>query len=130
VAVASDRLRRSPIFDEVSDEDLATIAEWFDEEGVRAGHHVTSEGASGYAFFVIDRGEARVLHGDREVRRLGPGDEFGEAAIIGDGRRTASVVAETDLVLLALFGTRFRELQRSYPDLSAKIESLMRERSD
>jgi CRP-like cAMP-binding protein len=53
-------------------------------------------------------GEARVMRGDEEFRRLGPGDFFGEAAILGDGRRTADVVAETDLELLAMFGTRFR----------------------
>ena len=100
------------------------------EEEARAGHAVTYEGASGYAFFVIEQGEARVMHGDEELRRLGPGDFFGEAAILGDGRRTADVVAETDLELLAMFGTRFRVLQMEMPELAAMIEATMRERLD
>jgi CRP-like cAMP-binding protein len=61
---------------------------------------------------------------------LGPGDFFGEAAILGDGRRTADVVAENDLELLTMFGTRFRVLQMEMPELAAMIEATMRERLD
>ena len=85
---------------------------------------------SGNAFFVIEHGETRVMHGHEELRRLGPGDFFGEVAILGDGRRTADVVAETDLELLAMFGTHFRVLQMEMPELAAMIEATMRERLD
>jgi CRP-like cAMP-binding protein len=57
------------------------------------------------------------MHGEEELRRLGAGRFYGEAAILGDGRRTADVVAETDLELLAMFGTRFRVLQMEMPEL-------------
>jgi CRP-like cAMP-binding protein len=95
------RLSKIPLFDDLPEDQLASLASWLDEEGTKAGHGVTHEGTSGYAFFVIEEGQARVLHGDEELRRLGRGDFFGEAAILGDGRRTADVVAETDLELLA-----------------------------
>ena len=69
------------------------------------------------------------MHGDEELRRLGPGDFFGEAAILGDGRRTADW-SRIDLELLAMFGTRFRVLQMEMPELAAMIEATMRERLD
>jgi CRP-like cAMP-binding protein len=122
------RLSKIPLFDDLPEDQLASLASWLDEEGTKAGHGVTHEGTSGYAFFVIEEGQARVLHGDEELRRLGRGDFFGEAAILGDGRRTADVVAETDLELLAMFGTRFRALQMEMPELAAMIEATMHER--
>ena len=130
MAVDVARLSEVPLFDDLSEDQRSSLASWLDEEETRAGHAVTYEGASGYAFFVIEQGEARVMHGDEELRRLGPGDFFGEAAILGDGRRTADVVAETDLELLAMFGTRFRVLQMEMPELAAMIEATMRERLD
>ena len=89
MAVEVARLSKVPLFDDLSEDQRSSLASWLDEEEARAGHAVTYEGASGYAFFVIEHGEARVMHGDEELRRLRPGDFFGEAAILGDGRRTA-----------------------------------------
>jgi CRP-like cAMP-binding protein len=117
-----DRLRKVSVFADLSEDDLAWVAERMDERSIHAGGRVTEEGMPGYTFFAIEDGEAQVLHGDREIRRLSPGDVFGEGAIIGDGRRTADVVAATDLDLLAMPGTRFRELQMEMPELAASIE--------
>jgi CRP/FNR family transcriptional regulator, cyclic AMP receptor protein len=128
LAVDVARLSKIPLFDDLPEDQLASLALWLDEEATKAGRGVTHEGTSGYAFFVIEEGEARVMRGDEELRRLGPGDFFGEAAILGDGRRTADVVAETDLELLAMFGTRFRALQMEMPELAAMIEATMHER--
>jgi CRP-like cAMP-binding protein len=60
---------------------------------------------------------------------LGPGDVFGEMAFFGDGRRSAGVVADTDVRVLVMFGARFREMQLSMPDVAARLEDLVRERS-
>ena len=128
--IGSDRLRKVSLFSDLSDEQLAWLGERMDERSIPAGGRATHEGTAGYAFFAIEEGEARVLHGDTEIRRLSAGDTFGEAAIIGDGRRTADVVATTDLEVLAMFGTRFRELQMELPELAASIEAAMRSHHD
>jgi CRP-like cAMP-binding protein len=117
------RLRAIAAFADLSDDELAWLGERMDERSIRSGANLAEEGMPGYTFFAIEDGEARVLHGDREIRRLLPGDTFGESAIIGNGRRTADVVAATDLEVLAMPGTRFRELQTRLPELARSIEA-------
>jgi len=69
---------------------------------------------------------AAVTIDGSEVRTLQPGDFFGELAILGDGRRTATVTTESPVRVLVLFGTEFRQLQQEYPELVAQIESRLR----
>ena len=80
-------------------------------------------------FFVLEGGTAVVTHGGEAVAQLGPGDVFGEMAFFGDGHRTADVVAETQVRVLIMFGTRFRELQIELPDVAAELEQLVRHRA-
>jgi len=130
MAVDVERVRAIPLFADLGQEELTWLGDRVSERFVPEGASVTYEGVAGYAFFMIEDGEARVVHGDHEVRRLLPGETFGEAAILGDGHRTADVVAATDLDLLALFGTQFRELQMELPDLAEKIQRTMELRRD
>jgi CRP-like cAMP-binding protein len=124
-----DRLSRIPLFEGLSQDDLARLASWFDVEDFEAGRSLAREGTSGYSFFVLHEGTVRVEQEGRTLRTLSPGDVFGEMAFFGDGRRTANVVSETDVRVLWLFGTRFREIQLSMPELGARLEALARERS-
>lgn len=86
------------------------------EEIGEPGRRLTPEGASGYTFYVIAEGTADVLHRDALVTQLGPGDFFGEMAILGDGRRIADVVATAPMTLYAMFGTSFREMEAELPE--------------
>jgi CRP-like cAMP-binding protein len=61
---------------------------------------------------------------------LGPGDFFGEMALLGAGRRTATVTTNTATRVLVLFGDDFRRLQASHPDIAARIEAAMHARLD
>jgi CRP/FNR family cyclic AMP-dependent transcriptional regulator len=130
MGVDVERVRAIPLFAELGPDELDWLAERVSERSVPEGVSVTHEGAAGYAFFMIEEGEARVVHGDHEVRRLAPGDTFGEAAIIGDGHRTADVIAATNLELLAMFGTHFRELQVEMPEVAGRIEQAMEQHRD
>ena len=102
------------------------IAPWFEVQDVSAGMKLTGEGAAGYSFFILRSGSATVTINGIEVRTLGSGDFFGELAILGDGRRTATVTTVEPSRLLVLFGTEFRRLQQEYPELAAQIESALR----
>ncbi len=126
MATAAD-LAGIPLFDSLEPEDRATIAPWFDLQDVSAGFNLTGEGASGYEFFVLRDGTATVTVDGEEVRTLGSGDFFGELAILGGGRRTATVTTASPSQVLVLFGTEFRRLQQEYPETAERIESALRE---
>ena len=117
-----DRLRAVPLFAGLRDDQLERLAEMFEVEEIgEAGRRLTPEGASGYMFYVIADGTADVMHHDALVAQLGPGDFFGEMAILGDGRRVADVVATAPMTLYAMFGTSFREMEAELPEVAAQI---------
>jgi CRP-like cAMP-binding protein len=123
-----DRLRAIPLFRELSDEDLDKLAPWLTAEEVSDGRRLTPEGASGYQFYVIETGTAAVLRHQETIATLGPGDFFGEMAMMGDGQRIADVVATSPMTIFAMFGTSFRELEANLPDVAAEIRAKMQER--
>jgi CRP-like cAMP-binding protein len=111
------------------DKSACSSTSWFDVEEHAAGKRLAREGASDYAFFVVDQGEVRVEQKGRMLAKVGPADVYGEMAFFADGRRNADVSAETDVRVLAMFGTRFREMQLSMEDVAARLEDVVRERS-
>ena len=122
-----DDLSGIPLFDALEPEERTAIAPWFELQDISPGVRLTGEGASGYEFFVLRDGSATVTINGIEVRTLGPGDFFGELAILGDGRRTATVTTDSPAQVLVLFGTEFRRLQQEYPETAERIESALRE---
>jgi CRP-like cAMP-binding protein len=103
------------------------VAEWFDATSFSEGVKVAGEGAPGYSFSVIAEGTAAVGSGGDELARLGPGDFFGEVAILGDGRRSATVTTTSPARLFVMFGTEFRQLQEAQPVIAARLEVAMAE---
>jgi CRP/FNR family cyclic AMP-dependent transcriptional regulator len=93
-----DALHRVPLFADLDETELGRIASVFKERRFSDGETVIQQGSGAAAFFVIDSGEARVLVDGRERRTLGPGDHFGEMALIDAGTRTATVIASGPLV--------------------------------
>jgi CRP-like cAMP-binding protein len=127
VATADD-LAGLSLFDELDEEERNAIAHWFEVQETGPGVSLTGEGASGYSFYVLSDGTASVTIDGVEVNALGPGDFFGELAILGNGRRTATVTTTSRARLLVLFGTEFRQLQEEQPELARRIENGVRAR--
>jgi len=117
-----------PLFSSIGESELREIASWFDAKDVGEGARIIGEGASGYTFFVLAEGAAAVTAGGGEVGTLGAGDFFGEIAILGVGRRSATVTTTAPSRVLVMFGTEFRRLQQSHPEIASRIESTMGER--
>jgi CRP/FNR family transcriptional regulator, cyclic AMP receptor protein len=126
-SATADDLAGIPLFDTLEPAERRAIAPWFEVQDVSPGVRLTGEGATGYEFFVLRGGSATVTIDGSEVRTLGPGDFFGELAILGDGRRTATVTTASPSQVLVLFGTEFRRLQQEYPETAERIESALRE---
>ena len=110
MADPSEVLAGVPLFAGLSKRDLKQLAGSMRDRSFRPGAHVMSEGEGGVGFFVIVDGTAKVTVGDREVRTLGPGDHFGEIALLDEGMRMATITATTDLVCHGLTLWEFRPL--------------------
>src|SRR6476620_6546312 len=103
-------LKHVPMFARLSDKELKTLAATFTEKTFQSGQELTSEGQGAAGFFVIESGEADVAV-DGDLRRtLGPGDYFGEIALIDGGARTATVTAKGDGKCYGLTPWQFRPL--------------------
>jgi CRP-like cAMP-binding protein len=105
-----EQLRRSPLFAELGRKELGRLAQTMSERTFPAGTEVTTEGEVGVGFFLIARGEATVTVGGKAAWKLGPGDHFGEIALIVEAARTASVTAETELHCFGMSSWEFRKL--------------------
>ena len=122
---AVDLLKRVPIFEGLDNRELQRIAASMKPRTFRAGDTVTTEGQGGVGFFVIEDGEARVtIHGD-ERRRLGPGDYFGEVALLTDRPRTATITAESDLRCYGMTSWDFKPLVETHGSIAWKLLQAM-----
>jgi CRP-like cAMP-binding protein len=121
VALTPDRLKSVPLFSELSDKELKNLAGSMRERTFAEGDVVTQEGEQGVGFFVIDEGEAQVSVDGEARRTLGPGDHFGEIALLAKRPRTATIVATTELRCYGLTAWQFRPLVESDAGIAWKL---------
>jgi CRP/FNR family cyclic AMP-dependent transcriptional regulator len=120
-AEATDLLRRVPLFAGLERRDLERVANTMKPRRFSAGEDVAREGEGGVGFFVIEDGRARVSIGGQHVGDLGPGDYFGEIALIAETDRTATVTAETDMRCYGLARWEFRPIVEANPKVAWKL---------
>jgi len=121
----TDLLQRVPIFQGLEPRELERIAGSMKQRTFRAGDTVTAEGQGGVGFFVIESGEARVTIGGKDRRTLGPGDYFGEVALLTDSPRTATIKAETDLRCYGMTSWDFKPLVETHSSIAWKLLQTM-----
>ena len=101
------------------------------EVEVEAGAEVVTVDDYGTAVYFIEQGEADVLtDGGEATQALGPGDMFGEIALLLTGQRTATVVASTPMRLLSLSGQDFERIRAQVPELERSLRRLGLARAD
>jgi CRP/FNR family cyclic AMP-dependent transcriptional regulator len=113
-----DALRRVPLLAGLGDRERERLAKELHERTFRAGSTIVSEGATGAGFFVIADGNASVSVGDQERARLGPGDYFGEMALIDDAPRSATITADTDVRAFGMTPWEFKPFVLSHPEVA------------
>lgn len=124
-----DALAKSPLFAALSKQELGELAKATEDLEVEKGKTLTREGDLGREFFVIVDGNVSVTQEGNEIRRLGPGDFFGEIALIYDNaRRTATVTADTPLRFFVLTRQSFRSLLEHQPEIEEKVMAALEER--
>jgi CRP/FNR family cyclic AMP-dependent transcriptional regulator len=114
-------LARIPIFSECSRKELKAISKLVTPVDVKAGKVLTREGEPGREFMIIASGSATVRRGGRKIATLGPGDFFGELSVLAGVPRTATVTADTDMVVEALNRQEFSSLLDESPAMAKKI---------
>jgi CRP/FNR family cyclic AMP-dependent transcriptional regulator len=122
---AVELLKRVPIFEGLENRELERIAGSMKQRTFRAGDTVTTEGQGGVGFFVIEDGRARVTIAGDERRHLGPGDYFGEVALLTDRPRTATITAESDLRCYGMTSWDFKPLVESHGSIAWKLLQAM-----
>jgi CRP/FNR family transcriptional regulator, cyclic AMP receptor protein len=113
-----DVLRNVPLFADLDDEDLGRLANQMKERRYAEGGPMTSEGSGGAGFFVITEGNATVSVGGEVKSTLGPGDYFGEIALIDEGTRTASITAATDVTAYGMTSWEFKPFVEDHPQVA------------
>jgi len=116
-----ERLAAVRLFEGFSKTDLRHLLDVAKVVHHDAGHEIISEGARAASFQLIIDGEARVVRGGRTAARLGPGDFFGEMALIDGRRRTADVIAETAMTTLGIANWEFKALLRQRPSMALPL---------
>jgi CRP-like cAMP-binding protein len=117
-----------PLFAALPADVRSELAEAFDEVTVPAGERIASQGDFAYELFAVLEGTARIEQDGAAVATVGPGDVIGEIGLMMTGRRTAAIVAESAVRLLAIFEQTFRQLCRQHPDLAEAVHAQSRGR--
>lgn len=122
------RLAQIPLFSELRPDHLERVAEACSEVDVEEGTTLLREGDFGYSLFAITSGTADVLHDGTVLRKLTPGDVFGEIAALSGGRRTATVVATSRLGLVTVFNRDLWKLEHNAPEVIAALQETITKR--
>ena len=118
-------LEQVPLLAELTKRDRQRLAQTMKEHTYAAGKKVVVEGRGGVGFFIIVEGTAAVTVGDRVVRALGPGDYFGEMALLDGNQRSATVTADTELRCLGMTSWNFKSFVQESPSVAwALLQSL------
>jgi CRP/FNR family transcriptional regulator, cyclic AMP receptor protein len=128
VSAPIELLRGVPLFAGLSQRELKRLAQSFKETRFSAGDVIAKEGKSGVGFFVIGEGYVAYSVGGDETGRGGPGDYFGEIALIDDGPRSATVAAATDVIAYGLTSWEFRPLVEENAGIAWRLLQTMADR--
>ena len=127
MSAASESLKKIPLFAGLDDKERAQIADRMVERRFAAGAKLTEQGASGVGFFVIEEGTADVTVDGESRGSVGPGDYFGEVALLSNehSTRTATITATTDMLAYAMTAWDFKPMVESNGELAAKLLAAM-----
>ena len=117
-----ERLAAIPLFADAGPKQLGHIAELCTEVNVPAGQVLCREGGPGHEFFVLEEGTAVASVRGEQVAAFGPGDFFGELALLdGSGARTATVTAQTPATVLVLTAAEFHQVLEREPMIAVRL---------
>jgi CRP-like cAMP-binding protein len=123
--VSVDTLKRVPLFAGLERRELEQIANSMQERRFAAGATVVKEGSGGAGFFIVEEGEGDVSVGGQPRRTIGPGEYFGEIALLTGSERTATITAKTEMLCHGMTPWDFRPLVESNSAIAWKLLTAM-----
>jgi CRP/FNR family transcriptional regulator, cyclic AMP receptor protein len=120
-----EHLAKIPLFGGCSKKELQSIARSAKQVNHPAGTVIAAEGDPGQGLFIMGAGEADVTVGGKKVNQLGPGDSFGEMALLDGGPRTATVTATTPVTVYVLSQWAFRGILADQPAIARRTLEAM-----
>lgn len=114
-------LARIELFSELSKQERRRVDSLMTPVRIKEGRVLTREGSQGREFMIISEGSATVSRSGQEIARLGPGDFFGELSLVAGIPRTATVTADTEMVVNALNRREFAAMLDESPALAKRI---------
>jgi CRP/FNR family transcriptional regulator, cyclic AMP receptor protein len=124
----TDLIKRVPLFSSASKHELEDIAKLADEIDLPEGRTVITEGETGREFFVLVEGTAEVVRGGKKVASIGPGDFFGEIALISRTPRNATITTTSAVRALVITDRAFRQLLDQQPQIAVGVLTALAER--
>jgi len=128
VKEADDVLAEVPLFAGLSKDDLREVGSLATRLALSKGSELTRQGGRGREFIIVLEGTVDVLIDDEVVATCGPGNFFGEIALLDDGQRVATVVAKSDVVIDVIDRGEFSMLIAEYPQIGETVRAAMEER--
>ena len=125
MSAPTELLKHVKLFEHVEPKALDTIAKSFKERTFAAGDVIAKEGSQGIGFFVIESGTAKAKHGEHDIGTLGPGASFGEVALVDEGTRSATIVAETELKCWGLSAWEFRPIAETNATVAWNLAKIL-----
>jgi CRP/FNR family transcriptional regulator, cyclic AMP receptor protein len=124
------RLKKIPVFANLSDEELGHIAALAAEVSVPEGKELVREGDYSYDVLAIEEGTASVDRHGQHIADLEPGDVFGEMGVLKREQRNATVIATSPMLLVTLTSWDIRRLQKTAPNAVDHLREVVAQRSD
>jgi CRP-like cAMP-binding protein len=125
----ASQLKRIPLFSDASEDELKQVAAFAQSKEVPEGEVVLEEGGFSRELLAIEEGTAEVSREGEKIADLGPGDVFGEAGMLDDSMRSATVTATSRMRLISLGHFEVKRLKKDAPGVYGSIEALVEERS-
>ena len=126
ITVTPEVLAKIPLLSGLDRRALESFSRTLKQRTFRAGQIALDEGESGVGFFIVLDGTATVTIDGKTVNKLGPGDWFGELALLRTGGvRTATVTADTDLECVGLTAWQFRPFLEKHPEVAWQVMDTM-----
>jgi CRP-like cAMP-binding protein len=123
------QLRRIPLFTDADDDELNKLGAFAESVEFSERAEIIREGDFSRALLVIEEGTVEVTRGGEHIADLGPGDIFGEAGVLNDAVRNATVTATSRLKLIIVGQVEVQGLKQNAPEIYARLEKLAAERS-
>jgi CRP-like cAMP-binding protein len=123
-----DSLVQVPLFRDINKKGIDRLEKIARTRTFRPGEEIVKEGDEGVGFFLLTKGSAEVVRGDTQLASYGPGDFFGEMALLDAHRRSATVRAKEPTECIAMSRWDFVSELRANPDLALEMLAVMSRR--